>query len=141
MCLSDKKQNKKEYWYIESVVHIRFPSIQILKYKQAIGAPDVRGKMNALRGCLKQVASCLSFCKVLWYGICSIRFQIKILINVSMNGFWIKKNPPHYDANKTFLCPRDRRSGGILFLSCLSFCHSVILSFHQSVILSFSLKR
>nr|XP_022329089.1 spermatogenesis-defective protein 39 homolog isoform X1 [Crassostrea virginica] len=25
----------------------------ILKYKQAIGAPDVRGKMNALRGCLK----------------------------------------------------------------------------------------
>ena len=26
-----------------------------------------------------------------------------------------------------FLCPRDRRSGGILFLSCLSFCHSVIL--------------
>lgn len=25
----------------------------ILKYKQAISAPDVRGKMNALRGCLK----------------------------------------------------------------------------------------
>ena len=28
-----------------------------------------------------------------------------------------------------FLCPRDRRYGGILFLSCLSFCHSIILSF------------
>ena len=27
-----------------------------------------------------------------------------------------------------FLCPRDRRLGGILFLSCLSFCHYVILS-------------
>ena len=26
-----------------------------------------------------------------------------------------------------FLSPRDGRSGGILFLSCLSFCHSVIL--------------
>ena len=26
------------------------------------------------------------------------------------------------------LCPRDWRSRGILFLSCLSFCHSVILS-------------
>ena len=24
-----------------------------------------------------------------------------------------------------FLCPRDRRSGGILCLSCLSFCHSL----------------
>ena len=35
-----------------------------------------------------------------------------------------------------FLCPRDRRSGGILFLSCLSFCHSVILSFCRSVFLS-----
>ena len=28
-----------------------------------------------------------------------------------------------------FLCPRDRRSGSILFLSCLSFCYSGILSF------------
>ena len=27
-----------------------------------------------------------------------------------------------------FLCLRDRRSGGILFLSCLPFCNSVILS-------------
>ena len=35
------------------------------------------------------------------------------------------------------LCLRDRRSGGILFLSCLSLCHSVILSFCNSVILSF----
>ena len=25
-----------------------------------------------------------------------------------------------------FLCPRDRRSGGILVLSCLSFCNSVL---------------
>ena len=31
--------------------------------------------------------------------------------------------------NSTFLCPRDRRLGGILFLSCLSFSHSAILSF------------
>ena len=28
--------------------------------------------------------------------------------------------------NCFFLCPRDRRSGGILFLFCLSFCHSVL---------------
>ena len=41
-----------------------------------------------------------------------------------------------------FLSPRDRRSGGggILFLSCLAFCVSVILSFRHSVILSSSLK-
>ena len=31
-----------------------------------------------------------------------------------------------------FYAPWDRRSGGILFLSCLSFCHSVILSFRHS---------
>lgn len=29
-----------------------------------------------------------------------------------------------------FICPRDGRSGGKLFLSCLLFCHSVILSFY-----------
>ena len=34
-----------------------------------------------------------------------------------------------FNADCIFLCPRDRRSEGILFLSCLSFCHSVILSF------------
>ena len=32
--------------------------------------------------------------------------------------------------------PRDRRSEGILLLSCLSFCHSVILQFCHSVFLS-----
>ena len=134
MCLSDKKQNKKEYWYIESVVHIRFPSIQILKYKQAIGAPDVRGKMNALRGCLKQVASCLSFCKVLWYRICSIRFQIKMLINVSMNGFWIKKPLRIMMQIKLFYAPEIEDRGAYC---CCPVCHSVIPSFCHSINLSF----
>ena len=30
-------------------------------------------------------------------------------------------------AASVFLYPRDRRSGGILFLSCLSFCNSILL--------------
>ena len=29
----------------------------------------------------------------------------------------------HSNLHRTFLCPRDRRSGGISFLSCLSFCN------------------
>ena len=47
-----------------------------------------------------------------------------------------KRNKPGTQGSRpSFLCPRDRRSGAILFLSCLSFCHSVILSFCNSVIL------
>ena len=49
--------------------------------------------------------------------------------------YYIVKKPPFVlfndketNSNCLFLCPRDRRSGGILFLSCLSFCHYVILS-------------
>ena len=36
-----------------------------------------------------------------------------------------------------FLCPRDRRSGGILFLSCLPFCHSVLLSETLTLLITF----
>ena len=36
-----------------------------------------------------------------------------------------------------FLCPRDRRSGGILILSCLSFCHFVLLSETLTFLITF----
>ena len=36
-----------------------------------------------------------------------------------------------------FLCPRDRRSGGKLFLSGLSFCHSVLLSKTLTLLITF----
>ena len=39
--------------------------------------------------------------------------------------------------NVWFLCPRDRRSGGILVLSCLSFCHSVILTETLTLLITF----
>ena len=38
---------------------------------------------------------------------------------------------------QAFLCPRNRRSGGILFLSCLSFCHSVLLSETLTLLITF----
>ena len=36
-----------------------------------------------------------------------------------------------------FFCPRDQRSGGILFLSCLSFCNSVLLSETLTLLITF----
>ena len=36
-----------------------------------------------------------------------------------------------------FLCPRDRRSWGILFLSCLSFCHSVLFFETLTLLITF----
>ena len=48
------------------------------------------------------------------------------LRKVSCGMLWER---PSYDGKDYLLCPRDRRSGGILFLSCLSFCYYVILSF------------
>ena len=54
----------------------------------------------------------------------------------TVSTIYIKSKYLHFESMiQRFLCPRDRRSGGILFLSCLSFCHSVILSFCNSVIL------
>ena len=35
------------------------------------------------------------------------------------------------------LCPQDQKSGGILFLSCLSFCHSVLLSETLTLLITF----
>ena len=53
---------------------------------------------------------------------CSLRFIV-------YNTYWVKNtkqnklfNTHYLIINVPFSCPRDRRSGGILFLSCLSFC-------------------
>ena len=46
---------------------------------------------------------------------------------------------PMYYIYDSFLCPGDRRSGGILFLSYLSFCHSVLLSETLTLLRTFEL--
>ena len=48
-------------------------------------------------------------------------------VNQRWNNFWSELNINTWTI--VFLCPRVQRSGGILFWSCLSLCHSVIMSF------------
>ena len=57
--------------------------------------------------------------------ICFIASHSKKSLKLSPN---LQNKADSLPATTLFLCPRDRRSGGILFFSCLLFCHSVLLS-------------
>ena len=58
-----------------------------------------------------------------------------ILLSMNFENVDDKKQKKRH--MKLFLCPRDRRSGGILFLSCLSFRHSIILSETLTLLITF----
>ena len=66
--------------------------------------------------------------------------KIDVLFRTGYFFIDIKRNKWFYQVKSIhdlFLCPRDRRSGGILFLSCLSSCHSVIFSETLTLLITF----